>query len=127
MLVKAGLTSGGVPDKDKKERDFMFQTFGPNQVNLSGLKRLLSGGDPTFKQGDVAISYMPLGLLGAQLGVVTEGYKTSEKGKANIDYFLISFPLLGKVYKNYILAWIAANLGNLIGSGVGIIKTLTLV
>jgi hypothetical protein len=79
MLVKYGLTSGGVPDKDKKERDFMFQTFGPNQINISGLKRLLSGGDPTFKQGDVAISYMPLGLLGAQLGVVTEGYKQREK------------------------------------------------
>ena len=79
MLVKYGLTSGGVPDKDKKERDFMFQTFGPNQINISGLKRLIAGGDPTFKQGDVAISYMPLGLLGAQLGVVTEGYKQREK------------------------------------------------
>lgn len=54
-------------------------------------------------------------------------YKTSEKGKANIDYILISFPLIWKVYKNYILSWIASNLGNLISSWVSIVKTITLV
>lgn len=79
MLAKYGLTTGSAPDKDKKERDFMYQTFGANQLNISGLKRLLSGGDPTLKQGDVSVSYIPMGLLGAQIGIVTEGFKAKEK------------------------------------------------
>jgi hypothetical protein len=88
MLVKYGLTTGGVPDKDEKEKNFMFQTFGPNQLNISGLKRLLSGGDPTMQQGDVSISYLPLGLFGAQVGVVTEGYKAREKESKQQQKFI---------------------------------------
>lgn len=88
MLVKYGLTTGGVPDKDEKEKNFMFQSFGPNQLNISGLKRLLSGGDPTMQQGDVSISYLPLGLFGAQVGVVTEGYKAREKESKQQQKFI---------------------------------------
>lgn len=54
-------------------------------------------------------------------------YKWTEKGKANIDYFLLSIPLIWKVYRNYILAWIASNFWNLISSWVPVIKALSLV
>ncbi len=54
-------------------------------------------------------------------------YKNTERGKANLDYFLLGLPLVGTVYRNYILSNIASNMGTLIGSGVGIIKALTLV
>lgn len=54
-------------------------------------------------------------------------YKGTEKWKANIDYFLLSLPLVGKVYRNYILAWIAANFWNLVSSWVNILKALSLV
>ncbi|NUJ98032.1 type II secretion system F family protein [Candidatus Gracilibacteria bacterium] len=67
-------------------------------------------------------------LLGVfALFVFFIGYKGTEKGKANIDYFLLSIPLIGKVYRNYILAGIASNFGNLISSGVPVIKALSLV
>ena len=79
MLAKYGLTTGAAPDKDKKERDFMYNTFGPNQLNISGLQRLLSGGDPSMQQYDKSISYSPMGVFGAQLGIVTEGIKAKEK------------------------------------------------
>jgi len=39
----------------------------------------------------------------------------------------LGLPLVGKVYKNYILSGIASNLGNLITSGVPVIKALSLV
>ena len=78
ILIKKGLVTPGIPKKDEKGKDFMYQTFGPNQINISGLKRLLDGGDPKMKRGDTSISYAPMGLLGAQLGVASETYRYKE-------------------------------------------------
>lgn len=61
------------------------------------------------------------------ISILFIGYKNTEKGKANIHYILLHLPLIGTVYKNYILSNIASNLGTLVGSGVNIIKALTLV
>ncbi len=55
------------------------------------------------------------------------GYKTTLSGKKQLDNLLLHIPLVGKVYRNYILSDIAGNLGSLIGSGVSVIKTLGLV
>ncbi|MDD2871211.1 MAG: type II secretion system F family protein [Candidatus Gracilibacteria bacterium] len=55
------------------------------------------------------------------------GYKNTESGKRSIDEFLFGLPLVGKVYRNYILSNIASTLGSLVGSGVSIIKTLKLI
>jgi len=55
------------------------------------------------------------------------GYEWTEKWRANIDYFKLRIPLVGKVYKNYILARIAEQLWNLVSSWVGVVKALTLV
>lgn len=54
-------------------------------------------------------------------------YKNTERGKANMHFILLGLPLVGTVYKNYILSNIASNLGTLVGSGVNILKALTLV
>ena len=54
------------------------------------------------------------------------GYKNTEKGRANIDYFLLGIPLVWKVYKNYLLASLSTNLGSLIASWVPVVKTLSL-
>ena len=78
ILIKNGLITPGIPKKDEKGKNFMYETFGPNQINISGLKRLLDGGDPKMKSGDVSISYAPMGLLGAQLGVASETYRYKE-------------------------------------------------
>lgn len=53
-------------------------------------------------------------------------YINTEKGKGNLDYFLLWLPLVGTVYKNYILASLSSNLWNLIGSWVPVVKALTL-
>ena len=54
------------------------------------------------------------------------GYKNTETGRANLDYFLLRLPLVGKVYKNYLLSALSTNLGSLIASGVPIVKSLSL-
>lgn len=54
-------------------------------------------------------------------------YKNTPSGKRAIEDFLFWLPLIWKVYRNYILSNIASTLGNLIWSGVNIVKTLTLI
>lgn len=61
------------------------------------------------------------------LWVMFVWYKNTEKGKANIHFIMLHLPLVGNVYKNYLLSSIASNLGTLVGSWVNIIKALTLV
>lgn len=81
ILIGNGLVTGSAPeeDKDSKERNLMFQSLGPNMINISGLKRLLTGGDPTYKPGDTAIAYNALGIFGAQLGISSNTLTKKEK------------------------------------------------
>ena len=58
--------------------------------------------------------------------VLLYGYKKTERGRANLDYFILSFPLVWKVYKNYILASLSTNMGSLISSWVPVTKSLSL-
>ncbi|NDK10170.1 type II secretion system F family protein [Candidatus Gracilibacteria bacterium] len=58
--------------------------------------------------------------------VLFYGYKNTEKGRANLDYFILGLPLIGKVNKNYLLATFSTNLGSLIASGVPVVKSLSL-
>lgn len=46
--------------------------------------------------------------------------------KNSLEKFLIELPVVWKVYKNYILAWVAATLWNLVWSWVSIVKSLDL-
>jgi len=82
-LVANGLITGGAPDERerKKEKDFMYATQPPYTLNVAGLGRLLSGGDPTWQQGDKVISYQPFGALGAVFGITeaTRGKALREK------------------------------------------------
>lgn len=54
------------------------------------------------------------------------GYKSTQKGQANIDYFILKLLLIGPVYRNYLLAALSTNLGSLIASGVPVTRALSL-
>lgn len=54
------------------------------------------------------------------------GYKNTEKWRANLDYIILRLPLIGKVYKNYILASLATSIGTLISAWVPVVKSLHL-
>ncbi len=58
--------------------------------------------------------------------VLFYGYKNTEKGRANLDYFILGLPLIWKVYKNFLLASLSTNLGSLVASGVPVVKALSL-
>lgn len=68
-LVANGLVSGP-PDDDKAVRSLQYDAFPPNNINISGLKRLMSGGDPSPQEGDEFRNYQKLGLFGGILGAV---------------------------------------------------------
>lgn len=54
-------------------------------------------------------------------------FKNTRSWRESLERFLLDFPLVWKIYKNYILANIAANLSSLIWSWISIVKSLTLV
>ena len=51
ILISNGLATGDLPDDDteKKDRAFMYATQPANTINITGLKRLLNGEDPTYR------------------------------------------------------------------------------
>lgn len=53
-------------------------------------------------------------------------FKWTNSWKFVLEKILIETPLLWKVYRNYILAWVASSLWNLVWSWVSIIKSLEL-
>ncbi|MFK7780454.1 MAG: type II secretion system F family protein [Candidatus Gracilibacteria bacterium] len=77
---------------------------------------------------DFIITNMGLLFLAiVSLFVFIIGYINTQSGKKAIEEFLFGLPLIGKVYRNYILSNIASTLGSLIGSGVNLMKTLSLI
>ena len=54
-------------------------------------------------------------------------YKNTPSWKRSIEEFILWFPLVWRVYRNYILSNIASSLWNLVWSWINIVKTLTLV
>lgn len=81
-LLQHGLMSGSA-DKDDKIRNLQYDAFPPNSVNLSGLKRLIAGGDPSLQEGDEIVNYTKMGLLGMALGVQANIYETGKELKAS--------------------------------------------
>ena len=75
----------------------------------------------------IANNFLLIALFFITAWVLFIGYKNTEKWKANIDYTLLHLPLVGTVYKNYVLSSIASSLWTLIGAGVWVLKALTLV
>lgn len=55
------------------------------------------------------------------------GYKSTKSWKERLDNLLLGLPLVGKIYRNYILANISSSLGNLIWAWVPTLKALKLV
>ncbi len=75
----------------------------------------------------VKYNYGLLLLFLASLYVWFIWYKSTQSGKEQIDHFFLHMPLVGRVYRNYMLANISSNLWSLIGAGVSVMNTLKLV
>lgn len=95
-----------------------------------------------FETSEVALPYATIALIATSnflihqwyvllLFVVTIWvlflwYLSTESGKVSWSHFLLQFPLIGKVRKNYLLAIFATNLWTLISSWIPVVKSLHL-
>ncbi len=75
----------------------------------------------------IIYNYWILILFFSTIFVVFMIYKNTNSWKENIEKFVLDIPLVWKIYKNYILANIAANMSSLIWSWIWIVKALWLV
>jgi type IV pilus assembly protein PilC len=80
-----------------------------------------------FVSDFVSHNFLLLILILFSIFVLFVWYKNTRTGKIQIEEFIFWFPLVGKVYKNYVLSSVSGTFGSLIGSGVSVIKTLNLV
>lgn len=63
-------------------------------------------------------------LIGGILGL--QAYIKTDSGRLFFHEIALKIPLIGEVYRNYLLARIASNLGILLGAGIPILKTFSL-
>ncbi|QFR38763.1 type II secretion system F family protein [Candidatus Gracilibacteria bacterium 28_42_T64] len=96
--------------------------FETSDVELPGATKAL-----VFTSNFLSTNYLLIILFCFAVYIFFTAYKNTNSGRQSIDHFLLGLPLVGSVYKNYILSNITATLGSLIGSGVSVVKTLTLV
>ena len=91
LMVKEGIISGAIEWDEDEERNMAYDQFPPNSINVSALKRFLSG-DSTAKQADDRfVSYTKLGVMGAIMGAIVKGVDKQEVKSR--DYSGIDFPL----------------------------------
>jgi hypothetical protein len=66
-LAPAAIT--GPPSKNQKERELQYAGPGPYKLNVTALKRAMSGGSSEPQDGDVWIDYAKAGWLGGVLAI----------------------------------------------------------
>lgn len=66
-------------------------------------------------------------LLVLAIVLLFYGYKSTENGRKNFDTLILKFPLVGEVYRNYIVASSASILWILMNAWIPVIKSILLV
>lgn len=69
----------GSPDEERKVRNLQYENLPPNSVNISGVGRLIKGRDPSYRDGDHAVNFTKMGLVGMSLGVHANVYEERKK------------------------------------------------
>jgi len=81
MMIREGIISGAIEWNEDEEKNMAYDQFPPNSINISALKRWMSGGDATKQPDDYFVSYMKLGILGTVMGSVVKGVDKEELKK----------------------------------------------
>jgi hypothetical protein len=72
QLIANGIISPGIDWEDDEKTNLMYDVMPPNSINVSALKRWLSGEDPAPRTDDVYKSYQTLGVLGSIMGAYAQ-------------------------------------------------------
>lgn len=92
-LYKQGLLAPSMdsPDERTKARILAGEIMPPNHINVSGLERLTTGGDPAFKPGDKTMDVFRAGGLAGSMFYMTANIgRDMEKQPAADDDVLMS-------------------------------------
>lgn len=81
-LIQNNLVTGSTDYKDAEGTAIQLQNVPPNSINITGLQRMSSGGDPSIKDDDVWINYNNMGVTGLLIGINAnqKDLKKEEKG-----------------------------------------------
>jgi|DEB0MinimDraft_6_1074348.scaffolds.fasta_scaffold00455_4 hypothetical protein len=85
MLLAEGIMSGPVQWDEEEEKNLAYDQFPPTSINISALKRMLSGEDPAKQPDDEFVNYMKLGTPGALMAAVAVGYDKEELRERDYD------------------------------------------
>ena len=81
ILIKEGLITGSIGYEDKEDKalaNLMYDHFSPDSINITGLTRYLSGGDPAYRPTDWSINYKKLGIMGQVIATVVNSTDIDE-------------------------------------------------
>ena len=81
LLIREGLISGSTGYEDKEDEaltNIMYDHFKPDSINITGLTRFLSGGDPTHRPTDWTMNYKKLGIMGQVIATVVNSADPEE-------------------------------------------------
>ena len=80
IFIREGIISGALEIGDDEERNMAYDQFPPNSVNISALKRFMSGGTASKQADDYFMSYQKLGIFGAIIGARVKATNASDPG-----------------------------------------------
>ena len=79
LMIREGIISGSLEPGEDEERNIAYDQFPPNSINISALKRFLSGGTASKQQDDYFMSYQKLGIFGAIIGARVKATSPDDK------------------------------------------------
>jgi len=91
LMVKEGIISGAIEWDEDEEKNIAYDQFPPNSINISALKRFLSGESTDKQPDDYFQSYTKMGVVGAIMGAIVKGVDKDEL--RDRDYNAMTFPI----------------------------------
>ena len=91
LMVKEGIISGAIEWNEDEEKNIAYDQFPPNSINISALKRFLSGESTDKQPDDYFQSYTKMGVVGAIMGAIVKGVDKDELRAR--DYNAMKFPI----------------------------------
>lgn len=95
-LYRSGIIVGSA-QKSARERGMQYEIQPPNTINMSALKRLLNGEDPSIQSGDEISSFENLGYLGTIFNVYANVLSKNEGSGLLEDIFDVTLKGLPSV------------------------------
>lgn len=92
-LIQNNLVTGSSDRKDVEGTAIQYQNVPPNSLNITGLQRMMSGGNPAIKDNDVWVDYKNMGVVGLLIGVHAnqKELKPSEQGYLGELFGMVSY------------------------------------